>query len=144
MLKGIDPLIGPHLLMVLAQMGHGDEIVIADANFPAESVARKTVHGTAIRMDCDALGALRAILSLMPLDGFDPDPVITMQVVGAPAAMPDVVAEALPTLAAAGCAPAGLERFAFYARAAGAFAIVRTAEPRAYGNFILRKGVIVP
>jgi L-fucose mutarotase len=142
MLKGIDPLISPELLWVLAQMGHGDEIVIADANFPAASVAARTVHGTALRMDCDAVRALRAILSLMPLDDFEPDPVMTMQVVGDAQAIPEVVAEAMPLLAAAQVKPAGLERFDFYRRAGGAFAILHCAELRIYGNFILRKGII--
>lgn len=144
MLKGIDGVIGPEVLAVLAAMGHGDEIVLSDANFPAASVAHATVHGRALRMDCDALHALRAVLALLPLDGYEPDPVLTMQVVGDPAAVPTVVAQARPILAAEGVAPASLERFAFYERARRAFAVVRTAETRPYGNFILRKGVINP
>lgn len=142
MLKGIDPVIGPDLLAVLARMGHGDEIVLADANFPAASVARRTVTGAELRIDCDAIRTLRAVLSLMPLDGYEPDPVLTMQVVGDAVAVPQVVAEAQPFLAAEGVRPVALERFAFYARAKGAFAVLRTAETRPYGNFILRKGVI--
>lgn len=142
MLKGIDPLLGPDLLAVLAAMGHGDEIVIADANFPSESVARQTVHGRSLRMDCDAIRALTAVLSLLPLDDFEPDPVLTMQVVGDPDAVPEVVAEAAPVLAADGVKSAGLERFAFYDRAKKSFAVVQTAELRIYANFILRKGVI--
>ncbi|KGJ04647.1 L-fucose mutarotase [Paracoccus halophilus] len=144
MLKGIDPLISPDLLRVLAQMGHGDELVIADANFPAVSVARQTVYGAALRIDCDAVRALRAVLSLIPLDRHEPDPVLTMQVVGDAAAMPEVVAEALPLLTAQDVTPAALERFDFYRRARAAFAVLRSAEPRPYGNFILRKGVIAP
>lgn len=142
MLKGIDPMIGPDLLRVLARMGHGDEIVLADANFPSASAARNMVETGALRMDCDAIRALRAILSLLPLDDFIPDPVLTMQVVGDAAQVPPVVAEAAPLLAAEGVASASLERFAFYERAARAFAVVQTAETRIYGNFILRKGVI--
>ncbi|MDO5647244.1 MAG: RbsD/FucU domain-containing protein [Paracoccus sp. (in: a-proteobacteria)] len=142
MLKGIDPLISPDLLMVLAQMGHGDELVIADANFPAESVAESSVYGAALRMDCDAPRAVAAVLSLLPVDDYEPDPVLTMQVVGDPQAVPDVVAEAEPQFAKAGTRSASLERFAFYERARGAFAVLRTAETRAYGNFILRKGVV--
>lgn len=144
MLKGIDGVIAPELLAVLAAMGHGDELVLSDANFPAASVAHSTVHGHALRMDCDVLHGLRAVLALLPLDGFAPDPVLTMQVVGDPAAVPAVVAQALPLLAAEGVTPASLERFAFYERARRAFAVVRTAETRPYGNFILRKGVINP
>lgn len=142
MLKGIDPRIGPDLLRTLARMGHGDEIVVSDANFPSAAVARHTVEGAELRIDCDAVAALAAVLALLPLDGFEPDPVVTMQVVGDSAAVPPVVAEAMPLLAAEGVRPSSLERFAFYQRARGAFAILRTAETRPYGNFILRKGVI--
>ncbi|MFN3499543.1 MAG: RbsD/FucU family protein, partial [Pannonibacter indicus] len=95
MLKGIHPLISPELLMVLAAMGHGDEIAIVDANFPAESTARHTVHGVPLRMDCPAVKAVEAILTLLPVDTFDGDPVFTMQVVGDAAAIPPVVAEAV-------------------------------------------------
>lgn len=144
MLKGIDPLIGPDLLAVLAQMGHGDEIAIVDANFPAVSVAARTVHRDVLHMDRDALRCLRAVLSLLPLDEFEPDPVLTMQVVGDPDAVPEVVAMAKPLLTEEGVASASLERFAFYKRAEGCFAVLRTAETRIYGNFILRKGVIAP
>ena len=142
MLKGIDARISPDLLRVLARMGHGDEIVIADANFPSAAVARHTVAQAELRIDCDAVAALRAILSLLPIDSFEPDPVLTMQVVDDPAAVPAVVAEAVPLLAAQGLRPAALERFAFYDRARRGFAVLRTAETRPYGNFILRKGVI--
>ena len=142
MLKGIDPLLGPELLAVMAAMGHGDELVIADANFPAESVARGTTHGRALRSDAGAVPLLGAVLSLLPLDGHEPDPVLTMQVVGDPAAIPPVVAQAAPLVAAQGHGMASLERFAFYDRARRAFAVVRSGEIRPYGNFILRKGVI--
>ncbi|KQT88466.1 RbsD/FucU domain-containing protein [Aurantimonas sp. Leaf443] len=144
MLKNIDEMVGPDLLRVLARMGHGDEIVLADANFPAASVAGRTLEGRELSMDCDALRALRAVLSLLPLDAHQPDPVLTMQVVGEPDAVPEVVAAAAPLLAQEGVRSVGLERFAFYERARGAFAVVRTAEMRPYGNFILRKGVINP
>lgn len=144
MLKGIDPLLNPELLRVLARMGHGDEIVIADANFPSASVAAQTVTGIELRIDCDAIRALEAVLSLLPLDCYQPDPVMTMQVVDDPNAVPDTVAQALPLLQAEGFAYKSIERFAFYTRAKTAFAILRTAETRPYGNFILRKGVINP
>lgn len=142
MLKGIDPLIGPDLLRVLAQMGHGDAIALVDANFPAASVAARTVHRGVLHIDHGAVRCLDAVLSLLPLDTFEPDPVLTMQMVGDPEAVPEVVAEATPRLAREGVAPASLERFAFYRRAEGCFAVLRTAETRPYGNFILRKGVI--
>lgn len=142
MLKGIDPLIGPELLMVLAQMGHGDEIVIVDANFPATSMAMDTVHGTPLRMDCNAVRAVQAVLSLFPIDTFGTDPILTMQVVGDPDAVPPVVTEAAPLFAAEGFTSVGLERFAFYDRARQGFAILLTQESRSYGNFIIRKGII--
>lgn len=142
MLKGIDPLISPDLLRVLAQMGHGDEIVIADANFPATSTARGTVHGQALRMECMVPRAVEAILSLLPIDTFDGPPVMTMAVVGEPDTTPAVVAEAAPLFA--GAAITALERFAFYDRARKAFAIIATTDARAYGNFIIRKGVLPP
>lgn len=144
MLKGIDPLIGPDLLRTLARMGHSDEIAIVDANFPAASLARSTVEGRELRIDCRAPRALEAVLSLIPLDEHEPDPVLTMQIVGDPDAVPPVVAEAVPLLASFGVRPAGLERFAFYERSKHAFAILRTGEERSYGNFILRKGVVHP
>ncbi|MFD1881781.1 RbsD/FucU family protein [Paracoccus pacificus] len=144
MLKGIDPLISPDLLRVLAQMGHGDEIAICDANFPATSVAAATVHGQALRIDCDARRALQAVLSLIPIDDFLPDPVITMQVVGDPEAVPVAVGISTPLLAEHGATPKGIERFAFYERARACFAVLSTREERPYGNFIIRKGVILP
>lgn len=142
MLKGVDPLLSPDLLRALALMGHGDEIVLSDANFPAESVAGRTVLGKSLRMDAPSPRALRAVLSLLPLDTHEPDPVLTMQVVGDPHAVPEVVEEVAPMFAALGILPASLERFAFYERAGLAFAVLRCAEPRGYGNFILRKGVL--
>lgn len=142
MLKGIDPLISAELLMVLAAMGHGDEIVVVDANFPADSVARHSVHGRSLRMDCSAGRAVEAILTLLPVDTFGTEPVLTMQVVDDPVAVPPVVAEAQPLFAAEKADMGSLERFAFYERAKKAYAIVLTSELRPYGNFVIRKGVI--
>jgi L-fucose mutarotase len=142
MLKGIDPLISAELLMVLAAMGHGDEIVVVDANFPADSVARHSVHGRSLRMDCSAVRAVEAILTLLPVDTFGTEPVLTMQVVDDPVALPPVVAEAQPLFAAEKVDMGSLERFAFYERAKKAYAIVLTSELRPYGNFVIRKGVI--
>ncbi|ARJ69728.1 RbsD/FucU family protein [Paracoccus contaminans] len=142
MLKGIDPLIGPDLLRALALMGHGDAIAIVDANFPAESTARRTPMGTALRMDCDCTRAVRAVLSLLPIDSFGADPVRTMQMVDDASAIPPAVAETEPLFAAQGFASTSLERFAFYSAAQAAFIILRTAETRPYGNFLIRKGVV--
>ncbi len=141
MLKGLDPLLGPELLHVLAAMGHGDELVVADANFPATSVARRLV-----RLDgVDAPRALRAILSVLPLDTFTPTPACVMAVVGDPGTVPPPVREFQPIVdAAAGRAVRlePLERFAFYERARTAFAVVTTGELRPYGNILLVKGVV--
>ncbi|MFN4010030.1 MAG: RbsD/FucU family protein [Pannonibacter sp.] len=142
MLKGIDPLIGADLLKVLAAMGHGDEIVVVDANFPADSVARHSVHGQPLRMDCSAVRAVEAILTLLPVDTFGAEPVLTMQVVDDPGAVPPVVAEAQPLFSAEKADMGTLERYAFYERAKKAYAIVLTNELRPYGNFVIRKGVI--
>ncbi len=140
MLIGINALLTPDLLHALAAMGHGDSIVLVDANYP----------GTRGRRALDLPGAnvtqaLRAVLSLLPLDTFIPNPAQVMQVVGDPAAVPPVFAEMNEVLVAGGNKPAeGIERFAFYAAAADAYAIVRTGERRFYGNIILTKGVIAP
>jgi L-fucose mutarotase len=125
MLQGLHPLLSADLLHVLASMGHGDEVVLVDANFPAASHAKRLVRlpGAAVT------DALKAVLSVMPLDSFVGQPAFTMQKVGEEAAVPPAVAD---------------ERFAFYERAAGAFAIVATGEARTYGNVLLRKGVVAP
>jgi len=142
MLKGLDPLLNADLLHALASMGHGDEIAIVDANFPAAAVARRL-----IRLDgADAPGALEAVLSVLPLDSFVPAPAAVMQVVGDPTALPMVVAE-IESLLDLQLGPdqiARLDRFAFYERAKAAFAVVATGERRFYGNVILTKGVIPP
>jgi L-fucose mutarotase len=141
MLKGLDPVLGPDLLHVLAAMGHGDELVVADGNFPAASVARRLVRLVGV----DAPRALRAILSVLPLDTFTPRPAAVMAVVGDPAAVPEPVREFQALVdAAAGRSVAleALERFAFYERARAAFAVVATGERRPYGNILLVKGVV--
>lgn len=141
MLKGLDPLLGPDLLHVLAAMGHGDELVVADGNFPAASIARRLV-----RLDgVDAPRALRAILSVFPLDTFGATPARVMAVVGDPGAVPAPVRDFQAIVDAAAGRPVpleALERFAFYERARAAFAVVATGEPRPYGNILLVKGVV--
>ena len=135
MLKGISPLLSPDLLHALASMGHGDELVLADANFPATTHARRLIH----LPGSGAPEVLHAVLAVVP------QAALTMQVVGDPSARPPVVAEFDDVLRAHGCQPsAGLERFAFYERAAAAFAIVATGETRVYGNLLLKKGVVRP
>lgn len=141
MLRNIDPILSPELLFALRAMGHGDEIVIADANFPGSSIGPDCIRADG----SSASDMLRAILSVMPLDTFVPDPALTMQVVGDPDAVPDAVADFQRIVDATADNPVelkGLERFAFYDKAAQAFAIVQTGERRLYGNIILKKGVI--
>ena len=141
MLRGIHPLLTPDLLFILASMGHGDRIVIADANFPAARLACRLVT----LAGADAGQALEAILSVLPIDDFEPDPVAVMQVAGDPDATPDVVRGFTAILATNGLQPpARIERHAFYKAAAEAFAIVATGERRFYGNVLLTKGVVPP
>jgi len=143
MLRNIPPILSPDLLHSLAAMGHGDDIVIADANFPGASMA-----ANCIRLDgISATDALRAILKLMPLDIFTATPAQTMQVVGDAAALPKIAIEFQEIINETADHPARittLERFAFYERAKKAFAIVQTGELRLYGNIILTKGVVAP
>ena len=144
MLKGLDPLLNPDLLQVLAAMGHGDDLVVADANFPVASIASRTVHGRPLRCDASATRTVEAILSVLPVDDFTEDAVRSMAVVGDASAVPEVVAEAAGLFDAVGARIVPLERFAFYEAAKGAFAVVHTDERRLYGNFIIRKGVVRP
>jgi len=140
-LKGLSPLLSPDLLHVLASMGHGDEIVLADAFFPAAAHAKRLVRLPGV----DADRVLDAVLSVLPLDSFVANAACTMQVVGDATAVPPAVADFTATLQRHGSpAPATLERFAFYERAAQAFAIVATGETRTYGNILLKKGVAAP
>jgi L-fucose mutarotase len=142
MLKGLDPLLGPDLLHVLAAMGHGDELVVADGNFPAASIARRLVRLEGV----DAPRALRAILSVFPLDTFTPTPAKVMAVVGDPDAVPAPVREFQALVDGAAGRPVpleALERFAFYERARAAFAVVATGERRPYGNILLEKRVVL-
>jgi L-fucose mutarotase len=141
MLRGIDSLLSPELLMILRAMGHGDEIAIVDANFPATSNADWLV-----RLDgVDASQALAAILSVLPLDSFVADPANGMQVVGKPDEIPPAIADfqtIVDRLAGFPVRIARIERFGFYERAKTCFAIVATTDRRLYANLILKKGVI--
>lgn len=139
MLKGLSPLLSPDLLHVLASMGHGDEIVLADANFPAATHAKRLVRLPGIA----APAVLDAVLGVLPLDDFVSQAAFTMQVVGDADTTPPAVKDFDEILRKHGCAAtAALERFAFYERAALAFAVVATGETRIYGNILLKKGVV--
>lgn len=143
MLRNIPAILSPDLLHSLSAMGHGDEIVIADANFPGTSVGNRCYRLDGIL----ATDVLRAILTVMPLDSFVTDPAIVMQVVDDPNAVPPVVEAFQEIINETADTPAPikkLERFSFYDRAKTAFAVVQTGEGRLYGNIILKKGVIAP
>lgn len=141
MLRNINPLLSPDLLHALRAMGHGDEIALVDANYPAESAPPPCIRADG----SDNSAILAAVLSVMPLDTFVDDPALSMQVVGDPTAIPDAVKDFQAIIDSTADAPRqiqSLERFAFYERAANAFAVVQTGESRLYGNIILKKGVI--
>ncbi|MEM8914911.1 MAG: RbsD/FucU domain-containing protein [Pseudomonadota bacterium] len=143
MLIGISPSMTPDLLRHLRAMGHGDELVIADANFPGETCANRIERLAGV----SATEALRDILSIMPLDTFVEAPARTMQVVGEPEAVPEIVAEFQTIINETADAPAqiqGVERHGFYEEAKQAYCVVQTAETRFYGNIILTKGVVPP
>lgn len=143
MLKNVSPLLTPDALHALASMGHGDEVAIVDANFPAARVAARGGARLVPLAGASATEVLRAVLGVLPLDDFGPEAAWTMQVVGDASAVPPPVAEFQAVLQQAGERPAAsLERFDFYARAASAFVILRSGERRRYGNLLLRKGVL--
>ena len=144
MLKGIPKIISPELLKVLCEMGHGDTIVIADGNFPAESMGR---NAKVIR--CDGHGGaalLDAILQLFPLDTYVEKPVTLMEVVpGDKVETPiwDEYKSIISKCDGRGAeAVTNIERFAFYEKAKAAYAIIATSESALYANVLLQKGVI--
>ena len=140
MLYNINPILSPRLLYVLRAMGHGDEIAIVDANFPAHGIAKEC-----IRLDgLSATQVASAILSLLPLDNFVEYPAHTMQPVNK-SESPPITEEFQTIINEEADHPAllkELERFAFYERTRNAFAVVQTGERRLYGNLILKKGVV--
>ncbi len=142
MLKNIPPILGPDLLAILRAMGHGDEIAIVDANYPADGAGPVLV-----RLDgVSATDVLDAILTLMPLDDFVDEAAICMQVVGNARQREPVMEEfdAIITKHEPGMKLSSLERFAFYERVAKGYAIVQSGERRLYGNILVKKGVIRP
>jgi L-fucose mutarotase len=142
MLKNIDPILSPDLLRILRAMGHGDEIAIVDANYPSSSAGPQTV-----RLDgLDTTRVLDAVLSVMPLDEFVPEAAFYMQTVGDPTRIEPTTKEFASIIAKhePKMKLGSLERFSFYDRVKGAFAIVVTGERRLYGNILLKKGIIRP
>lgn len=142
MLKNLPRLLTPDALHGLASMGHGDELAIVDANFPAARLAARGPR--LVRLPgASSPEVLRAVLAVLPLDDFESPSSWTMQVVGSADATPAAVAELRQALDEAGeTAPGSLERLAFYERAASAFLIVQSGDQRKYGNLLLRKGVL--
>jgi L-fucose mutarotase len=148
MLKGIDNRLNAEVLGCLRAMGHGDVVIVSDTNFPADSVARATVTGKLLRMEnLTCAEAIKAILSVLPLDTFVDDFAGRMEVVGAPDEIPAVQKEVQAEIDRAEGKPrpmVSIERFAFYDMAREAYAVIQTGERRFYGCFMLRKGVIPP
>ena len=144
MLKGIPPILSPELLKTLCEMGHSDRIVIADGNFPAESMGK---NAKVIR--CDGHGAcelLDAILTLFPLDTYVEHPVSLMQVMAGDTVQTPIWDEYRAIVAKhdarGGDAFGEIERFAFYEQAKEAYAIIATGEKALYANIMLQKGVL--
>ena len=141
MLKNIPPILSPDLMRVLMEMGHGDEIVLADGNFPAASMAKRLLR-------CDGQGVpplLEALLAFFPLDIYVDRPIALMAVVPGDAVKPTIWEDYRRIVKASGEAFSDfeyVERFAFYERAQHAFAVVATGEAALYANVILKKGVV--
>ena len=143
MLKGISPRLSPELLKVLCEMGHGDELVIADGNFPAESIGKNAI---VIRADGHGVPEmLDAILQLIPLDQYVDQPAALMKVVPGDPVVPVIWDEYRALLKKHGEDPDKvemMERFAFYDRAKNAYAVIATGETAIYANVLLKKGVV--
>ncbi len=143
MLKGISPVLSPELLKIMMEMGHGDEIVLADGNFPAAALAARLVradgHGVPALLD--------AMLRLFPLDGYVSKPTALMAVVPGDDVQTPIWEEYKALLlhheSVSGDSIEYMERFAFYERARNAYAIVATGERAQYANLILKKGVVL-
>lgn len=141
MLKNISSIIGPDLIKILMEMGHGDEIVIADGNFPSASIAQRLIR-------CDGHGVpelLEAVLKLFPLDIYVEKPAALMAIVPGDDTKPTIWEEYRKIIKASGEKFDDfehVERFAFYQRAQKAYAVVATGEMALYANIILKKGVI--
>jgi L-fucose mutarotase len=149
MLKSIHPLLNADVLFALRQMGHGDDLVIADTNFPAETVALETTFGRLLRIDADLPTVARAVLSQFPLDTFDVKGAASrMQVVGKPKEVLPIHAEVQAEIDHAEGKGKfklqGVERFAFYEKAKRSYAVIQAHERRFYGCFIFKMGVISP
>ena len=143
MLKNIPAILSPELLKILCEMGHGDELILADGNFPAESVGK---NARVIRLDGHGVPeVLDAVLALIPLDKYTEKPAALMEVVPGDPIVPVIWDEYRAILAKHGENPdavENMERFAFYERARHAYAIIATGEAAVYANILLKKGVV--
>ena len=139
MLKGISPLISPRLLEILARMGHGDEIVFADAHFPGETFNRRVIRADGIKI----ADLLDAVLPLFELDNYVDYPLVMMAPVEGDEMDPEVEKMYLESIRKTnpGMDVFRIDRFAFYERTKSAFAVVMTGETAKYGNILLKKGV---
>jgi L-fucose mutarotase len=140
MLKGISPVISPELLKVLCEMGHGDELVLADANYPGASNARRLLRADGIAV----ASLLEGIAPLFPFETYA-DPLIMMEVAAGDKYDSGIEAEYMEVIRRSDSgvpAPIRIEKFAFYERSRNAYAILMTGEKRLYANIILKKGVI--
>ena len=140
MLKGISPLISPDLLAVMARMGHGDELILADAHFPGETFNNRIIRADGLRIP----DLLSGILPLYELDSYVPAPLIMMAAVAGDELDPKVEESYLKSIHVTNPTVAPIQRidrFEFYERAKKAFAVVMTGETAKYGNIILKKGV---
>ncbi|OCP15419.1 MULTISPECIES: RbsD/FucU family protein [unclassified Ensifer] len=148
MLKNLDPALNADVLHALRSMGHGDTLVISDTNFPSDAIARQTTLGRLLRIDnVSAARAVKAVLSVLPLDTPLQPSVGRMEIMGAPTEIPGVQQEVQAEIDRAEGKPApmyGIERFAFYEEAKKAYCVITTGETRFYGCFVLTKGVIPP
>ena len=148
MLKGLSPLLNADVLYALRAMGHGDDLIVADTNFPSDSIARQTRLGRLLRIDnVTAAEAAAAVLSVYPLDTFVDDAAARMEIVGSPREVPPVQAEVQKAIDAAegrSWPMMPVERYAFYERAKQAYCVIQTGERRFYGCFAFRKGVVPP
>ena len=139
MLKGISPYLSPDLLKTLAEMGHGDEIILADAHFPGHTFCPRVLRADGVRIST----LLDAIIPVFELDSYAP-PLVMMQVVEGDALDPQVEDDYLQAIhrhIPNAAAPERIDRFAFYDRARKVYAVLMTGEARKYGNILLKKGV---
>jgi len=142
MLKGITKTVSPELLKVLCEMGHGDEIVIADGNFPSENYGKRVIRADGI----SGTEMLKAVLSLVPLDSYSNPNMILMRLMACDEGKIDPIIwkeyEKLAKAADENVRIGNIDRFEFYERAKNAYAVIATGEEAVYANVIIKKGVI--